>query len=135
MEMAHSIEGRVPFLDHKLVEYVVSLPSSFKIRDLTEKYILRQAVKPYITKNIYERQKHPFMAPPPFIANKNNAMSELIEDTLRGQMLKRVPFIDQKQVIATLIDFDTLSYEEKAGLNSVLHALVSTCLLLKRLSS
>ena len=64
MEMAHSVEGRVPFLDHKLVEFVTTLPVSFKIRNMTEKYILREAARPVITNTIYERKKQPFIAPP-----------------------------------------------------------------------
>ena len=42
MEMAHSIEGRVPFLDHHLVEVIRSQPVSMKIRGMTEKYVLRE---------------------------------------------------------------------------------------------
>src|ERR1039458_5563 len=42
MEMAHSIEGRVPFLDHKLVELIRSQPVNQKIRGMTEKYVLRE---------------------------------------------------------------------------------------------
>jgi len=44
MEMAHSIEGRTPFLDHKLVEFACSLPQSFKVRGQVGKYILRKAM-------------------------------------------------------------------------------------------
>lgn len=64
-EMASSIEGRLPFLDHRLFEYVARLPMQMKIRNYTnEKYILKEAAKPYITPNVYNRQKHPFQAPP-----------------------------------------------------------------------
>ena len=48
VEMAHSIEGRLPFLDHKVVELVCNMPVALKIRGLTEKYVLR-AAKPFIT--------------------------------------------------------------------------------------
>ena len=64
MEMAHSIEGRVPFLDHKVVELVRDLPVAMKIRGMTEKYVLREAAKPFVTDTIYRRQKHPFLRPP-----------------------------------------------------------------------
>lgn len=72
-EMVNSIEGRPPFLDHKLVEYVNSLAPSVKIRPFqldsttespsrskwtfTEKWILREAVKPFITPEIYSTKK------------------------------------------------------------------------------
>ena len=45
MEMAHSIEGRVPFLDHHLVEVIRSQPVAQKIRGMTEKYVLREAAR------------------------------------------------------------------------------------------
>ena len=63
-EMASSIEGRLPFLDHHLFEFIRTLPVSLKIRQGVEKYILKEAVKSRIPDTIYRRQKHPFMAPP-----------------------------------------------------------------------
>lgn len=64
-EMASSIEGRLPFLDHRLFEYAVRLPMQMKIKAYTnEKYILKEVAKPYITDNVYKRQKHPFQSPP-----------------------------------------------------------------------
>ena len=64
MEMAHSIEGRLPFLDHHVVECVCRAPVSLKIRGMTEKYLLREAAKPLVTETVYRRQKHPFLSPP-----------------------------------------------------------------------
>ena len=49
MEMAHSIEGRVPFLDHHVVEVIRSQPVAQKIRGMTEKYVLREAARGVIT--------------------------------------------------------------------------------------
>ena len=60
MEMAHSIEGRVPFLDHHVVEVIRSQPVSQKIRGMTEKYVLREAARDVISDTVYRRQKHPF---------------------------------------------------------------------------
>ena len=63
-EMSNSIEGRTPFLDHHVVEYVNGLPPSLKIRyngktdQLVEKYVLREASKPFITDELYLRKKH-----------------------------------------------------------------------------
>ena len=68
-EMAHSIEGRTPFLDHDLGEYVNNLPPSVKLRydadtgTFTEKWILREATKSFLTKEVYERKKHAYLAP------------------------------------------------------------------------
>ncbi|KAK1973698.1 asparagine synthase [Colletotrichum cereale] len=86
-EMAHSIEARTPFLDHHLVEYVNDLPPSLKIayqvedqtdgtgssmwwknlssarQALIEKWVLKEAGKPFITQELYDRRKHPYTAP------------------------------------------------------------------------
>ena len=52
MEMAHSIEGRVPFLDHHVVEVLRSQPVNQKIRGMTEKHVLREAVRDVITDTV-----------------------------------------------------------------------------------
>jgi asparagine synthase (glutamine-hydrolysing) len=53
--MAHSIEARVPFLDHRLVELAFSLPCDWKIRGVTTKRILREAVADLIPQSVSER--------------------------------------------------------------------------------
>jgi asparagine synthase (glutamine-hydrolysing) len=53
MEMAHSVEGRVPFLDHHVVELVRDLPVAQKIRGMTEKYVLREAARPVLSATVY----------------------------------------------------------------------------------
>jgi len=53
--MAHSIEVRVPFLDHRLVEFCLNLPSNLKLRKGTGKYLLRQAMKPDLPTKILNR--------------------------------------------------------------------------------
>lgn len=135
MEMAHSVEGRVPFLDHHLVNYVVQMPSELKIKDLTEKYALREAAKPFITKTIYERQKHPFLAPPAFLAAKKNAMAQLIEESLRGSALSNLAFINQKKVVNILDKYSDFSDDDKAKYDIILMALTSACMIQKRLAS
>ena len=64
MEMAHSVEGRLPFLDHHVVEEVARMPVTMKISGLTEKYVLREAARAVLTDAVYRRQKHPFLSPP-----------------------------------------------------------------------
>ncbi|KAK7052635.1 asparagine synthetase domain-containing protein [Favolaschia claudopus] len=74
-DMANAVESRVSFLDHHLVDYVNSLPPSLKLRPmpnpdptkkwiLVEKWILREAVKPFVTPEIYTRRKIPFNPAP-----------------------------------------------------------------------
>jgi len=63
MSMAASIESRVPFLDHPLVEWVSKLPHSLKLRGVTTKWILREAMKTRLPAPILERRKMGFPVP------------------------------------------------------------------------
>jgi len=63
MSMAASIESRVPFLDHKLVEFAARLPERMKLRGWKTKYILRQAMKGKLPEEILTRKKMGFPVP------------------------------------------------------------------------
>jgi asparagine synthase (glutamine-hydrolysing) len=63
MSMATSVEARVPFLDHRMVEYSMHIPQKFKIRHGQTKYILKNAVEGIIPNNIIYRRKQGFAAP------------------------------------------------------------------------
>ena len=63
MSMAASIESRVPFLDHKLVEFTASLPERLKLRGSTTKYILREAMRDVLPPEILTRGKMGFPVP------------------------------------------------------------------------
>lgn len=61
--MAHALEVRVPFLDHKLVEWVSGLPSSLKIQGAEGKYMLKKSLEPYLPHDIMYRRKMGFSIP------------------------------------------------------------------------
>lgn len=61
--MAASIESRVPFLDHKLVEFTARMPERMKLRGWTTKYILRQSMKGILPEEILTRPKMGFPVP------------------------------------------------------------------------
>src|SRR5205823_6400124 len=79
---SHSVEGRLPFRDHQLVEFVRDLPLGLKIRGGVEKYVLREAARPVLLETIYRRRKHPFLAPP-LTASAAPAVTEFVHDLLR----------------------------------------------------
>ncbi|MGC1781642.1 MAG: asparagine synthase (glutamine-hydrolyzing) [Acidobacteriaceae bacterium] len=128
MEMAHSVEGRVPFLDHRVVETIRSLPVSQKIHGMTEKYVLREAVRDVITDTVYRRQKHPFLSPPATL-NPKEKLSTLVNDALRGPVLASIPFFDQKKVVALLDGLPTMDEGSRVAVDQVLMILVSACVL------
>jgi asparagine synthase (glutamine-hydrolysing) len=127
-EMANSVEGRLPFLDHHLFEFTRNLPLSLKIKGTVEKYILRGAVKPLITKTIYEREKHPFVAPPLSRFN-DQASTTALNDTLRSENFKSIPFFDQKKMIALFDSLPGLPPEERAAYDPVLMMAMSSAAL------
>lgn len=61
--MAHSLEVRVPLLDHKLVEWLAGVSASLKRRDGTGKYLLKKAMEPFLPSDILYRQKRGFAVP------------------------------------------------------------------------
>ncbi|VVB60043.1 Glutamine--fructose-6-phosphate aminotransferase [isomerizing] [uncultured archaeon] len=63
MTMANAIEARVPFLDHKLVEFSANIPCSLKLYRFNEKYLLKKAMSGILPKEILKRKKHPFAVP------------------------------------------------------------------------
>jgi asparagine synthase (glutamine-hydrolysing) len=131
MEMAHSVEGRVPFLDHHLVEVIRSQPVNQKIRGMTEKYVLREAARDVITDTVYRRQKHPFLSPPATL-NPDKRLSVFVQDTLRGPVLSSIPFFDQRRVVDLLDGLTTMDEGARVANDQVLMTVVSACVLQER---
>ncbi len=128
MEMGHSVEGRVPFLDHRVVEVICSQPVSQKIHGMTEKYVLREAVRDVITDTVYRRQKHPFLSPPATL-NPAEKLSMLVQDTLRGPVLASIPFFDQKKVLCLLDRLPDMDEASRIEIDPTLMILMSACVL------
>ena len=63
MTMAASLEARMPFMDHKLAEFVSSLPDTMRVRGKTTKWILREAMKQLLPSEILNRPKVGFRVP------------------------------------------------------------------------
>ena len=61
--MAHGVEGRFPFLDHRLVEFASRIPPGMKLKGLREKHILRRALGSLLPEGIGSRVKQPYRAP------------------------------------------------------------------------
>ena len=58
MFYAHSIEGRYPYLDRELIDYVQTIPTKFKLKGLKGRYIQKQALKDVLPKDVYKRQNY-----------------------------------------------------------------------------
>lgn len=128
MEMAHSIEGRVPFLDHHLVELMRSQPVTQKIRGATQKYVLRESVRNVITDTVYRRHKHPFLSPPATL-NQQSRFNILLQDTLRSPILSSMPFFDRPKVLNLLDNLNKMDEPSRVANDQVLMTLLSACVL------
>jgi len=131
MEMAHSIEGRVPFLDHRLIEVIRSQPVTQKIRGTTQKYVLREAVRDAVTETVYRRPKHVFQSPPATL-NPQGRFNTLVQDTLRGPVLSSIPFFDQRKVVNMLDTMHTGGEGLCIANDHVLLTALSACVLHER---
>ena len=129
--MASAVEGRLPFLDHKLFEFCRAMPIHLKIRDMVEKYILRETVKPFLTDTVYKRQKHPFIAPP-VSRFSNPALNMFVQDTLRSTAFNNMPFFDQGQVMNWLDNLPKLSGKDINAAEPVLMMMLTSFLIHKR---
>ena len=87
MGMAHSVEGRFPFLDFRVVQFCAQLPARLKLRVLKEKYLLRRMARGLVPPEILARPKRPYRAPihRAFFQGKGN---EYVEELLSPQVLQ-----------------------------------------------
>jgi len=84
MLMANSVEGRFPFLDHKVIEFAATIPPEYKIRGLNEKYVLKKTYEDILPESITSRPKQPYRAPiaPCFVDRDTLASSMLGKDSI-----------------------------------------------------
>jgi len=96
--MAASVEGRYPFLDHRLIEFANRLPPQWKIRSLEEKYILRRAVGDWLPSGIARRTKQPYRAPDAESFFRNGKPLEYVADALSPARVRDAGYFDPSLV-------------------------------------
>ncbi|RKY58654.1 MAG: asparagine synthase (glutamine-hydrolyzing) [Candidatus Neomarinimicrobiota bacterium] len=97
MSMANSLEVRVPFLDHRLVEFFFRIPSKFKLNHLkNKKYLIKQAMVSHLPQEILKRPKAGFNTPISlwFL----NELKPLMSDLLSSTKTKSIPFVNWQYV-------------------------------------
>ena len=92
MTMATSVEARVPYLDHKLVEFAMSIPSSLKYRDGETKYILKRALEGVIPEQVLNREKKGFGVP--LDEWMRGPFGSFVEESLFNSSLRRRRLFD-----------------------------------------
>ena len=99
MDMANSMEARPAFLDHHVAEYAVTIPPDIRIRNGIEKWVLREAMVNVLPRELYEREKFAFMAPPAHTdAEKRAAVEKMIARWLTDDRIKSTGLFNNTSV-------------------------------------
>jgi asparagine synthase (glutamine-hydrolysing) len=128
MAMAHSVEGRFPFLDYRVVEFASRLPVSLKMKVLNEKYLLKRCAAGLIPPSVAKRHKQPYRAPEG-CSFLQPAAREYVEELLSPEQIRRDGIFDGPAVGMLLDKFRkgaAIGIKDNMGLVGI----VSTQLLL-----
>jgi asparagine synthase (glutamine-hydrolysing) len=134
LDMAHGIEQRVPFLDHELFEFARTIPSTLLLRDGREKWVLREAMKPFVTEQVYAGRKRPFVGPPSILQD-DSATLALAQDRLRSQVVADVPFLNSRAVTAFMDRLGPLPPTERSAFDPLVLLLLSFTVLQEGMSA
>lgn len=129
MEMAHSIEGRVPFLDHHVAHYAARIPIAMKIKGYREKHVLREAAKDVLIEEVYNREKHPFTSPP---AAAGDPMMTMLADVMASRALDDQPIFDPAKARAAFKEMQTCPPDQRPAHEGRIQRIVSTALMHER---
>ena len=123
MEMAHSVEGRVPFLDHIVAEAAARVPVNLKVKGMREKHVLREAARDVLIPEVYDRQKHPFTSPP--TRDPNDPMMGFYRDMFASRSAKEQPMYDMTKAGATLEMLMSCPEDQRIAVEGVIQRIVS----------
>jgi asparagine synthase (glutamine-hydrolysing) len=130
MAMAHSVEGRFPFLDYRVVEFASRLPVHLKMKVLNEKYLLKQCAEGLVPPSIQHRHKQPYRAPEGLSFMQPSAR-EYLEDVLSPAQLAQDGIFDRAAVAKLVGKFRSgaaIGIKDNMGLVGI----ISTQLLLNQ---
>ncbi|MEO8451046.1 MAG: asparagine synthase (glutamine-hydrolyzing) [Gemmatimonadota bacterium] len=92
MAMVHSLEVRVPYLDHLLVEFASRLPNRFKVRGFQKKVLFRKAIRPWLPDEHFNRPKQGFAVP--MASWLKGPLKELLSDLAESAALRESPWLN-----------------------------------------
>jgi asparagine synthase (glutamine-hydrolysing) len=127
MSLGHGVEGRFPFLDHRVVEKVFSWPDSYKLNGFSQKHILRHAFRGLLPASIIDRPKLPYQAPDLRAFIRNGRPVPLVEQYLSPEMIREYGVFDERFVARFLRKFserppDQVGYRDNMTLVFMLSA-------------
>jgi asparagine synthase (glutamine-hydrolysing) len=130
IQMAHGVECRLPYLDHRLIELSTRLPIDRSIRGGVEKYLLREVARPLVGEAIYRRPKDRVIAPE--LVAIETTMLDQVHDLLRDPAFLATAFFEPARVVALLDALPAMAPTDRAAHNTALMLAVSVGLMQQR---
>lgn len=127
MAMANSVEGRYPFLDYRLLEFVASLPDEFKLKGMNEKFLLKELMRDELPKSVLNRPKQAYRAPilDAFLGSK---IPDYVSDLLSADRIKESEVFNPESVSNLIHKIKTTQIPSEVD-NMALVGILSTQLL------
>lgn len=125
MAMGHSVEIRVPYLDHRVIEFMAAVPPRWKILGLKEKFLLKRVFRDLLPEEVVNRSKHPYRAPIQQSLLRPNY--SFYQDLSEDPVLKSGEFFDPKKVkglIQKIEKTSTLSETDGMALAGIFSTLI-----------
>lgn len=125
MSLAHSVEGRYPFLDHRVVDMLFVMNEEFKLKGFNQKYLLKDTYKNHIPDSIINRPKRPYMAPDLRSFVQNARPTDNTSFFLSEDLLKEYGIFNPKWVLRFLKKFengipDSIGYRDNMIISFIL---------------
>lgn len=127
MSMAHGVEGRYPFLDHRLVERIFYYPDRYKLYGFSQKHLLREAFRKFIPKSIVDRPKGPYQAPDLKSFFRGGKLSENTAFFLSKNLLNDYGIFDEKYVSRFIKKFEKEIPNEIGYRDNMLITFIVSC--------
>ena len=118
VSMAHSLELRVPYLDHRLLEFGATIPPELKLRGMERKHLLKRAVRDLLPESFFSRRKMGFSAP--LAVWFRNELRDFVEGVLSRDAVERAGVL-RYDAVRDVLD---RHYARKANYDNVIWALV-----------
>ncbi len=133
MAMANSVEGRYPFLDHRLLEFAASMPDDFKLKGMNEKFLLKEMMKGQLPLSVLSRPKQAYRAPirDAFFGSK---VPDYVGDLLSEGPLKEYGVFNPKSIASLIYKIKTAALQSEVD-NMALVGILSTQLLFNQFIS
>lgn len=125
--LGHSVEGRFPFLDYRVMEFCANLPARLRLNVMNEKYLLKKISRNYIPNEIIERKKQGYRAPDSvsFLGGKNK---DYVMELLSSESMQKTGYFNEK-LVNNLIDKCLNTSNTSAKHNMAIVGIITTMLI------